>query len=73
MSKSTLKRLAIQSPIPDFTDRRGRTWEAFLDPSYYDCICVRPKSEKSFDSPLAFHFDTSEQALAFIELLKVSS
>ena len=61
------------SPFPDFLDRRNRPWEAFIDPSYYDCTCVRPKGEKSFNSPLAFHFDTSEQAKAFIELLKASS
>jgi hypothetical protein len=57
---------------PDFKDKRGRTWEMFIDRSYFDLICVRIVGEKDFNSQLSFHFDTSVEALAFAELLKKS-
>ena len=56
----------------EFKDKRGREWETF-DVCYYDCICVRVKSDRDFDSATSFHFDTTEQAEKFVELLKVSS
>ncbi len=59
--------------FPDFQDRRGREWEWFIDQAYYDCTCVRPKGERKFDSPLSFHFDTSDEAERFVELLKKAS
>jgi len=57
----------------DFKDKRGREWETFVDLSYFDCICVRLKSDRDFNSPTSFHFDTRKQAEQFVELLKVSS
>lgn len=57
----------------EFTDKRGRTWETFVDVHYYDCICVRIKSDRDFNSPTSFHFMTQEQAKQFVELIKVSS
>ena len=56
--------------MEEFKDKRGRTWETFLDISYFDCTCVRLKGERRFDSHLAFHFATSGQAKEFIKLLK---
>lgn len=56
----------------EFQDKRGRTWEAFVDVCYYDCICVRLKSDRDFNSPTSFHFVTYEQAKQFVELIKVS-
>ena len=57
----------------DFKDKRGRTWEAFIDPCYYDMTCVRVKGEKDFNSELSFHFPTSTQAKEFIKLIEISS
>lgn len=59
--------------IPDFKDKRGRTWECFIDPSYFECTCVRWKEDKSFDSHTSFHFNTSKEAIEFCNLLKMSS
>ena len=56
----------------EFKDKRGREWEAFVDVSYFDCICVRLKSDRDFNSPTSFHFVTYEQAKQFVELIKVS-
>ena len=55
-----------------FKDKRGREWEAFVDASYFDCICVRLKSDRDFNSPTSFHFVTHKQAKQFVELIKVS-
>lgn len=58
-------------PTEKFLDKRGRTWEWFSDPSYYDMICVRCLDvPKDFNSPLSFHFGKMEQIEAFIELMK---
>ena len=56
----------------EFKDKRGREWEAFVDTSYFDCICVRLKSDRDFNSPTSFHFVTHKQAMQFVELIKVS-
>ena len=56
----------------EFKDKRGREWEAFVDVTYFDCICVRLKSDRDFNSPTSFHFVTYEQAKQFVELIKVS-
>ena len=53
-----------------FTDKRGREWEMFTDPSYFDCICVRLVSDRDFNSNTSFHFNTYGKAQQFIELLK---
>jgi len=57
----------------NFTDRRGRIWEWFIDESYYHMTCVRIKGETDFNSPLSFHFATSDIALDFINILKQAS
>ena len=57
----------------DFQDKRGRTWEWFIDSSHFDCTCVRLKGETDFNSPLSFHFNTPEIAEKFVELLKQAS
>ena len=55
-----------------FIDNRGRTWEWFIDRSYYDCTCVRPVGTTDFNDEMSFHFSTSTTADEFIALLKVS-
>ena len=62
-----------QPKFQDLTDRRGRTWEWFIDESYYGMTCVRLKNETDFNSSLSFHFNTSDKALEFVKLLKQSS
>ena len=57
----------------NFTDKRGREWEVFVDLCYFDCICVRLASDRDFNSNTSFHFDTIEQVKQFIELLKQAS
>jgi hypothetical protein len=57
----------------DFKDKRDREWEWFIDIGYFDQICVRLKSDRSFNSDTNFHFNTSTQASQFVELLKISS
>ena len=54
----------------NFTDKRGREWEMFIDRSYFDCVCVRLASDRDFNSDTSFHFNTIEQAQQFVELLK---
>lgn len=59
-----------------FKDKRGRDWEVFIDPCYYDMTCVRCtsfKDHKDFNSQLSFHFATSDKAKEFAKLLKESS
>ena len=56
-----------------FTDKRGREWEVFVDHCYYDCVCVRLKADRDFNSNTSFHFDTQQQADQFVELLKIAS
>lgn len=56
----------------DFQDRRGRIWEWFIDTCYYEMTCVRVKGETDFNSQLSFHFNTSQQASEFVEMLKMS-
>ena len=53
-----------------FTDKRGREWEVFIDPCYFDCICVRLVGVRDFNSNTSFHFNTDTQAQQFVELLK---
>ena len=54
----------------NFTDKRGREWEMFIDRSYFDYFCVRLVSDRDFNSDTSFHFNTDTQAQQFIELLK---
>ncbi len=55
-----------------FADTRKQEWEWFRDHSYYDMTCVRLKGDEYFHSHTTFHFPTEEQALQFVELLKIA-
>ena len=44
----------------EFTDKRDRVWEVFVDYCYYDCICVRLKADRDFNSNTSFHFTTDK-------------
>lgn len=57
----------------DFTDKRNRTWEWFVDEGYYHMTCVRLKNCRKFNSDTSFHFDTTELAGMFVKLLRVST
>ena len=57
----------------EFTDKRNRVWEVFVDYCYYDSVCVRLKADRDFTSDTSFHFDTQQQADQFVELLKIAS
>jgi hypothetical protein len=59
--------------IKDFTDKRGREWEVFIDACYFDLICVRWKDDRSFNSHTSFHFNTMAEASQFAELLQNAS
>lgn len=56
----------------EFIDKRNRVWEVFTDRSYFDCVCVRLKADRSFNSNTSFHFTTDKQASEFVELLKIA-
>jgi len=56
----------------DFTDKRGRVWEWFIDASYYYMFCVRLKEDKDWNSEVCFHFTTSVITKRFVESLKES-
>ena len=36
-------------------DSRNRVWEVFVDYCYYDCVCVRLKADRDFNSNTSFH------------------
>ena len=55
-----------------FEDKRGREWEAYVDTSYFDMVCVRLVSDKDFNSDTSFHFMRKDEAEEFIDLLKIS-
>ena len=57
----------------EFTDKLNRVWEVFVDRFYYDCVCVRLKADRDFNSNTSFHFDTQQQADQFVELLKIAN
>ena len=57
----------------EFIDKRNRVWEVFTDYCYFDCICVRLKADRDFNSNTSFHFTTDKQASEFVELLKIAS
>ena len=59
-----------------FTDKRGRSWEMFIDECYYGMTCVRcvtAKDYKKFNSQLSFHFSTWDKAKQFAKLLREAS
>ena len=57
----------------EFIVKRSRVEEVFVDYCYYDCVCVRLKADRDFNSNTSFHFDTQQQADQFVELLKIAS
>lgn len=57
----------------DFTDKRGRVWEWFVDECYYQMVCVRPKGVKDFNNEMSFHFNTDDLARQFVNLVAISS
>ena len=58
--------------IKRVTDKRKRTWECFVDRSYFDMYCVRVEGDMDFNSPLSFHFCTVTEACDFMNMLKDS-
>ena len=40
--------------IKRVTDKRKRTWECFVDRSYFDMYCVRVEGDRDFNSPYLF-------------------
>jgi len=57
----------------EFTDKRNRVLISYHHYCYYDCVCVRLKADRDFNSNTSFHFDTQQQADQFVELLKIAS
>lgn len=47
-----------------------KTYEIFLDASYYDMWCVRSVEDRRFDSPFSFHFVKYTDAILFKELIE---
>ncbi len=60
-------KLAIDKP-----NKVSPDYEIFIDPSYYDLLCVRNKNDKRFDSPTSFHFINYEDAKKFFELISMA-
>lgn len=54
--------------IKNVTDNRKRTWECFVNRSFFDMVCVRVKGDRQ----LSFYFYTVNQAFDFMKLLKDS-
>ena len=52
------------------TDKRGRDWEMYCDTSYFDLFCCRCTIDKNFNSQFSFRFDTYEEAMQFMNLIK---
>lgn len=48
-------------------------WEMFADPSFYEMWAVRPKNDRTFDSPRLFHFTEKDDAKMFLELVNKSN
>lgn len=42
-------------------------FEIFLDPSYYDMWCLKPKTCRDFN--LTLHFNTREQAVHALQVI----
>jgi len=53
-------------------DGRGRRWEKFSDPSYFDELtirCLDVSDARSFEAPMNFSFSKTSDGLAFWEML----
>lgn len=44
---------------------RNPRWEIFFDRAFYDMWAVRPIGDKTFSSPMLFHFGKKEDAEQF--------
>jgi uncharacterized protein (DUF488 family) len=71
-----IKECSVPDTDNKFIDKRGRTWEMFVDDSNYGDTCVRcldvPQA-KDFNSHMNFHFSKNEDAEQFKALIKVSA
>ena len=47
-------------------------WEIFCDDGYYHMWCVRNIGDRSFNSPMSFHFIDKEDAEKFLELASIA-
>jgi len=45
-------------------------WEIFNDDAYYNLWCVRNIGDRSFNSPLSYHFEDKADADKFLELVR---
>lgn len=54
------------------TDTPCKDWELFSDDSYYDLWCVRNTGDRSFNSPLSFHFVEKKDAEDFLRLVRIA-
>lgn len=52
-------------------DTKGRLWELFIDPCYYDCPCVKMVNDRDFNSIWNFNFSTINEAKhKMVELIR---
>ena len=66
---SDLKRIEFELRH-DLLKKSNVEWELFLDYSYYDMFCVKPKEDKLFNSPRRFYFNKKEDAERFKQLIE---
>lgn len=63
----------LKEALPEITiDGRGRHWERFSDPCYFDMItirCLDVPNARSFDAPMNFSFSKASDASIFWDLL----
>lgn len=64
------KKLPVHGPyVGQLTqDKRGRTWERFVDDGYFGMVCIRclsVENPRDFNAPMNFSFDLSSDADAF--------
>lgn len=43
-------------------DIKGRLWELFIEPCYYDMPCVKMVNDRDFNSPWNLNFSTIDEA-----------
>ena len=66
---SDLKRIEFELRN-HFLKNSNVEWELFLDYSFYDMFCVKPKEDKLFNSPRRFYFNKKEDAKQFKQLIE---
>lgn len=47
-------------------------WEIFPDEGYFGLWCVRNIGDRSFHSPLSFHFEDEKDAREFLRLVRIA-